>query len=58
MFEGEFECANCEGIYPNNLETKVVTQTGGPTGTEFLSTVFCSGECSLEWERRGGQPRP
>jgi hypothetical protein len=57
MFEGEFVCDNCAGTFPLNLTTIVRTQSEGPDG-KGPELTFHHPECSLEYQHRGGSPRP
>jgi hypothetical protein len=57
MFEGEFVCDSCAQTFPLNLTTIVREQTEGPNRKDMALT-FHDAECSLEYERRGGNRSP
>jgi hypothetical protein len=40
MFEGDFVCAGCEGIYKNNIATKVTIDGAGYHSTECWEDVL------------------
>jgi hypothetical protein len=55
--EDDVTCWNCRQPFPNRLSTVVRKHEVTPEGKSEVRT-FHDPDCAVEWESRGGAPRP